>query len=82
MFAAQMFVCWERGGGGGKFVSPFHHSNGCKIARNCRAILIFALVGRKIFKLGKLPYFKALFPAVTIDIRLHALYQKLKKKKP
>ena len=33
-----------------------------------------------MFKLGKLPYFKALFPAVTMDIRLHALYQKLKKK--
>ena len=84
MFAAQMFVWWgDKGGGGGGASSfpPPHHSNACKIARNCRAISIFALVGRKIFKLGKLPYFKAIFPAVTIDIRLHALYQKLKKKK-
>ena len=70
-----------RGGGGGasSFPAP-HHSSVYKIERNCRVISIFAQVGRKIFKLGKLPYFKALFPAVTIDIRLHALYQKLKKK--
>ena len=68
------------GGGGGSSFPPPHHSNVCKIAQNCRAISIFALVGRKIFKLGTLPYFKALFPAVTMDIRLHALYQKLKKK--
>ena len=69
-------------GGGGEASSfpPPHHLNVCKIARNCRAISIFALVGRKIFKLGKLPYFKALFSAVTMDIRLHALYQQLKKK--
>ena len=69
------------GGGGASSFPPPHHLNVCKIARNCRAISIFALVGRKIFKLGKLPYFKALFSAVTMDIRLHALYQQLKKKK-
>ena len=72
--------CLYGGEGGGSSFPPPHHSNVCKIAQNCRAISIFALVGRKIFKLGKLPYFKALFPAVTMDIRLHALYQKLKKK--
>ena len=69
------------GGGGASSFPPPHHLNVCKIARNCRAISIFALVGRKIFKLGKLPYFKALFSAVTMDIRLHALYQKLRKRK-
>ena len=69
-----------RAGGGGKFVPPSPHSSVYKIARNCRAISISALTGRKIFKLGKLPYFKALFSAVTMDIRLHALYQQLKKK--
>lgn len=72
-------------GGGGEGASSFpppHHSNVCKIAQNCRAISIFAHVGRQIFKLAKLPYFnEALFPAVTMDIRLRALYQKLKKKK-
>lgn len=80
MFDAQMFVWWGEGGGGASSFPAPHHSSVCKIARNCRVISIFAQVGRKIFKLGKLPYFKALFPAVTIDIRLHALYQKLKKK--
>ena len=68
------------GGGGASSFPPPQNLNVCEIARNCRAISIFALVGRKIFKLGKLPYFKALFSAVTMDIRLHALYQQLKKK--
>jgi len=33
------------------------------------------------FKLGKLPYFKALFSAVSMDFCFTVLYQKLKKKK-
>ena len=80
MFDAQMFVWW--GKGGASSFPPPHRSNVSKIAQNCRTISIFALVGRKIFKLAQLPYFnEALFPAVTMDIRLHALYQKLRKRK-
>lgn len=43
---------------------------------------IFALFRRISFKLGKLLYFKAVFPAVPMDdgCSLIALYKKLKKK--
>ena len=58
---------------GGRQVCAPHHTNVCK---SNIAVLwgnIFAVFGCFTFKLGRLPYFKALYRAVLMDIGLNIL---------
>ena len=66
----------------GRQVCAPHHTNVCK---SNVAVLwgnIFAVFGCFTFQLGRLPYFKALYPAVLMDIlfKYTALYRKLKER--